>query len=196
MTDKKYRTAADALYGLRDWAREKEKEYAKKPCYVEAVGEHMENCERCTSDAVCMKALRVATSASDDSATAWAFDEVAYEIDDALQEVFGYFHKDRPLHDPWHGETWTFFSPSGKGAIVERHGQDNLEFPDIDVLDIADQLLYEMLFATGIGYTWKTEIETPDGLSVVIAEGVGGHLKTYHQLAVALAHVAKRGGAA
>lgn len=196
MTDKKYRTAADALYGLREWAREKEKEYARKPCYVDAVGEHTENCERCTSDAVCTEALSVATSASDDNACSWAFGKVAYEIDDALQDVFGYFHKDRPLHDPWDGETWTFFSPSGKGAIVERHGQDNLEFPDIDVLYIADQLLYEMLFATGIGYTWETELETPDGQSVVIAEGVGGHLRTYHQLAVALACVAKQGGAA
>lgn len=198
MTDnnKKYRTAADALYGLRDWAREKEKEYAKKPAYVEAVGEHTENCERCTSDAVCTKALNVATSASDNSATAWAFGKVADKIDDALQDVFGNFQKGHRLHDPWDGEIWTFFSPSGKGLTVMPDRQDNLEFPDIAVLDIVDQLLYEMLIATGISYTWKTEYETPDGQSVVIAEGVGGHLKTYHQLAVALACVAKQGGAA
>lgn len=170
MTDKKYHTAADALYGLREWASEKEKEHRQ--------------------------GIKILTSASDDNAYSWAFGKVTSEIDKALQDVFGNFQKGHRLHDPWDGETWTFFSPSGKGAIVMRCGQDDLEFPDIDVLDIADQLLYDMQFATGIGHTWKTEYETPDGQSVVIAEGVGGHLKTYHQLAAALAHVAKRGGAA
>lgn len=192
--EKKYRTAADALYGLRDWATEKQKEYASKPCYVDVVGEHMENCERCTSDAVCPKALSVATGASDDSATAWAFGRVASEIDEALRNVFGSFQKDRPLYDPWDGEIWTFFNTSGKGLTVMRDGQGNLNFPDIDVLDIAGQLLLDMLFATGINFTWKTEIEVADGQSVVIAEGVGGHLKTYHYLAVVLAQAVRQGG--
>lgn len=191
MTNKKYRTAADALYGLREWASEKEKEYERKDFL-----DHKEECPDCRAGNDCPLGVAYKVGDEENEVASFTFGLVANKIDDALQDVFGYFHKDRPLHDPWDGETWTFFSPSGKGAIVERHGQDNLEFPDIDVLDIADQLLYEMLFATGIGYTWETEYETPDGQSVVIAEGVGGHLKTYHQLAVALACVAKQGGAA
>lgn len=191
MTDKKYRTAADALYGLRDWAREQRDKYDKEE-YLE----HKKECQECKSGNHCPLGAAYKIGDEKIKVKLFTFDWVAYKIDKALQDVFGNFQKDHRLHDPWDGETWTFFSPSGKGAIVMRCGQDDLKLPDINVLDVAVRLLYSMLFATGIGYTWKTELETPDGRSVVIAEGVGGHLKTYHQLAVALAHVAKRGGAA
>lgn len=188
---KKYRTAADALYGLRDWASEQRDKYDKEE-YLE----HKKECQECKSGNHCPLGVAYKIGDEEIKVKSFTFDWVADKIDDALQDVFGNFQKDHPLHDPWDGETWTFFSPSGKGAIVMRDGQDNLKLPDINVLNIAGQLLYSMLFATNIAYTWKTEIETPDGQSVVIAEGVGGHLKTYHQLAAALAHVAKRGGAA
>lgn len=191
MTDKKYRTAADALYGLREWASEKEKEYDRKDFL-----DHKEECPDCRAGNDCPLGVAYKVGDEENEVASFTFGLVANKIDDALQDVFGNFQKGHRLHDPWDGETWTFFSPSSKGIIVERYGQDDLEFPDMDVLNIAGQLLCDMLFATGIGYTWKTEIETPGGQSVVIAEGVGGHLKTYHQLAAALAHVAKRGGAA
>ena len=194
--EKKYRTAADALYGLRDSVSKQKEYWGSHPSYADAVAKHKETCERCTATKMCEQGVAVAKTAFGDITCSWMCLQFLNEIDEALQNVFGTCQKGHRLHDPWDGETWTFSSPSGKGLTVMRDGQDNLEFPDIDVLDIADQLLYEMLFATDIGYTWKTEYETPDGQSVVIAEGVGGHLKTYHQLAVALACVAKQGGAA
>lgn len=83
MTDKKYRTAADALYGLRDWADKLAKKYDAKNYFFD----HYENCQKCEVDKPCPNGCRAQMFDTLAVGRTSAFSRCAHKIDFAIRRL-------------------------------------------------------------------------------------------------------------